>query len=191
MINFVVKTPFSRYPVYIGDKNKVVGILDVDDVLKYAKDKKLTKKVKSIARKPYFISESKEIDDLLNEFEKKKISLAVVVNEYGNVSGIVTVEDILEEIVGDIFDKSNRENVLIKKVSENLIRVDAKASVEEVNKMLHLGIESGRFNTMAGFIENKLQKIPKKGEQIKLKKITIVVDKVTDKKIKSVKILKG
>jgi len=191
VINFVVKTPFSRYPVYIGDKNKVVGILDVDDVLKYAKDKKLTKKVKSIARKPYFISESKEIDDLLNEFEKKKISLAVVVNEYGNVSGIVTVEDILEEIVGDIFDKSNRENVLIKKVSENLIRVDAKASVEEVNKMLHLGIESGRFNTMAGFIENKLQKIPKKGEQIKLKKITIVVDKVTDKKIKSVKILKG
>jgi putative hemolysin len=106
VIDFVVKTPYSIYPVYEGDKDTIIGILDVDDVLKYAKNKRLNVKVKKIVRKVYFVPESKEIDDLLVEFEGKHIPMAVVVDEYGAVKGLVTVEDILEEIVGDIFDKS-------------------------------------------------------------------------------------
>jgi CBS domain containing-hemolysin-like protein len=191
VIDFVVKTPYSRYPVYLGDKNKIVGILDVDDVLKYTKNKRLGVKVKNIVRPVFFVPESKEIDDLLTEFEDKEIPLAIVVNEYGYVSGLVTVEDILEEIVGDIFDKSKRTSLYIKKVSDNLIRVDAKASVEEINKVLHLGLKEKEFNTIAGFIEHRLQRIPKKGEKIRLKNITIEVDRVTKQKIKSVKIIKS
>ncbi len=190
VINFVVKTPYSRYPVYVGNKDKIIGILDVDDVLKYAKNKRLDVKVKNIVRKAYFVPESKEIDDLLSEFGGKKMPLAIIVNEYGHVSGIVTVEDILEEIVGDIFDKSKRQSIYIKKVSDKLIRIDAKVSVEEVNKILNLGLKGERFHTLAGFIEHKLEKIPKKGEKVKLKNVIIEVDKVDKQGIKSVKVIK-
>ena len=191
VINFVVKTPYSRYPVYIENKDKIIGILDVDDVLKYAKNKRLDVKVKNIVRKAYFVPESKEIDDLLSELGGKKMPLAIIVNEYGHVSGIVTVEDILEEIVGDIFDKSKRQSIYIKKVSDKLIRIDAKVSVEEVNKVLNLGLKGERFHTLAGFIEHKLEKIPKKGEKIKLKNVIIEVDKVDKQEIKSVKVIKN
>jgi len=191
VIDFVVKTPFSRYPVYFKNKDKVIGILDVDDVLKCVKDKELDVKVKDIVREIFFVPESKEIDDLLTDFENKSTLTAIVVDEYGHVSGLVTVEDILEEIVGDIFDRSKRDSVRIKQVSSKLVRVDAKASIEEVNRILHLGLKKGKFNTIAGFIESKLQRIPKKGEELKLKSVTIVVDEVTERGIKSVKIIKS
>ena len=191
VIDFVVKSPYSRYPVYLESKDKIIGILDVDDVLKYTKSKKLDIVVKNIVRPPFFVPESKEIDDLLTEFESKKIPLAIIVDEYGDVSGLVTIEDILEEIVGNIFDKSKRKNVYIKRINDKLIRVDAKASVEEINEILHLGLKEGRFDTIAGFIEHKLQRIPKKGEKIKLKNITIEIDEATNQGIKSVKIIKN
>jgi len=191
IIDFVVKMSYSRYPAYSGDGNKIVGVLDVDDVLKYVKNKKMDVKVKDIARQAYFVPESKEIDDLLSEFESKDVPLALIVDEYGNVSGLVTIEDILEEIVGDIFNKSGRESVHIKKVSDRLIRVDAKASIEEINRVLHLGLRGKQFNTIAGFIEHKLQRIPEGGEVIRLKKVTIEVDKVTPQGVKSVKIIRS
>ena len=190
IIDFIVKTPYSRYPIYSKDKDKIIGILDVDDVLKNMKDKKLNIKVKSIARKAFFIPQSKEVEKLLTEFEGKEKQMAIVVDEYGDVSGLVTIEDILEEIVGDIFDKSKRDNVLIKKVDKKLIRVDAMASIEEVNKVLHLGLKGEHFNTIAGFVEHKLQKIPEKGEKIKLQNIIIEVDKVTKQGVESVKIIR-
>jgi len=190
IINFVIKTPFSRYPVYSGNKDKIIGILDVDDVLKYVKDRRLHIKVRSIVRKAFFVPESKEIDDLLSDFEAKKTPIAIVVNEYGHIEGIVTVEDILEEIVGDIFDKSHRESIYIKKTSPKLIRIDAKASIEEINKTLHLGLKKENFNTIAGFVEHKFQRIPKKGEKIKLKNIIIEIDKVSKQRVERIKIRK-
>jgi len=190
VVDYVVKTPFSRYPAYSESTDKIIGILDVDDVLAYVKNNKLNVKVKNLLRKAFFVPETKEIDDLLTEFEGKDIPLAIIVDEYGNVSGLVAVEDILEEIVGDIFDKSKRESIHIKKVSDKLIRVDAKASIEEINKILHLGLKEKHFNTVAGFIEHKLGRIPKKGEKLNLKKVTIEVDDVTKQEIKSVKILR-
>ena len=190
VLDFLIKTPYSKYPVFFENRDKIIGVLDVDDVLKYVRDDELGIKVKEIVNPVYFVPESKKIDDLLTEFEGKKIPMAVVVNEYGLVSGLVTVEDILEEIVGDIFDKSKRSSVYIKKINDKLIRVDAKISIEEINKVLNLGLKEGHFDTIAGFIEHKLQKIPKKGEKIVLSKFTIEVDKVTDQGIKIVNIIK-
>jgi len=190
-LDFIVKSPYSLHPVFIGNRDKIIGFLDVADVLKNVKSKKLDVKVATLTTPSYFVPESKEIDDLLTEFEGKKTPIAIVVDEYGAVTGLVTVEDILEEIVGDIFDKSNKKSVYIKKVNEKLMRVDARASVEQVNKILHLGLQEKPFDTIAGFVEHKLQKIPKEGEKIKLKNVTIVVDKVTQQRIKSVKIIKS
>lgn len=191
VIDFVVKSPFSRYPAYGKNSDKVEGILDVDDILRCAKNKKLDTKVKNILKPAFFVPTSKEIDDLLSEFESKKIPMAIVVDEYGNVEGMVTVDDVLEEIVGDIFDKSKRGSVYIKKVDDKLTKVDAKASVEEVNRILHLGLKEEHFSTIGGFVEHKLKRIPKKGEKIKLKNIIIEVDKVSKQRIESVRIIKA
>ncbi|MBU0958469.1 MAG: hemolysin family protein [Nanoarchaeota archaeon] len=190
VIDFVAKSPYSRHPVYLEDRDKIIGILDVDDVLKYAKDQKLNVKVKSIIRKPYFVPESKEIDDLLTEFESRKIPMAIVVDEYGDVEGLVTMDDILEEIVGDIFDKSKRDTKYIKKTKGEWLKVDARATLEDLNRSLKLGLKSEHYNTIGGYVEHKLQRIPRKGEKVNLKNITIEVEKVTDQKIKSLKILK-
>jgi putative hemolysin len=190
-IDFIVKKSHSRYPAYLGDMNKIVGILDIDDVLKCIKNRKTGTKINNILRSVFFVPETKDIGDLLTEFDDKNVPMAVVVDEYGYVSGLVTVEDILEEIVGDIFDNSNRTSVYIKKVNDKLVRVDAKASVEEINRVLHLGLKGEHFNTIAGFIQHKLQRIPKKGEKVKLKNVTIEVDKVTKQGITSVNIIKS
>jgi len=191
VIDHIIKTPYSRYPVFAKDKDDIVGILDVDDVLKYLKNKKLDTKVKNIVRKPYFVPKSKEVDDLLAELSFKKTPMAIVVDEYGHVDGLVTLEDILEEIVGDIFDKSQKKkSIYIKKVNDKVTRVDGRAPIEEVNKALKMGIVERRFDTIAGFIEHKIQRIPKKGETLKFKGSIIEIDKVSDQGIKSIKIIK-
>ena len=190
VIDFVVKSPYSRFPVYINNQDNIIGVLDVDEVLKYAKNKKLGVQVKNVVRKISFVPETKEIDDLLVDFEGKHVPMAIVVDEYGIVSGLVTVEDILEEIVGDIFDKSRKKRHRIKKINPQMAKVDASTAIEEVNQVLHLNLKAERFNTLAGFIEFKMQKIPKKGERVVLDRVTIEVDKVSNKGIKSVKIFK-
>jgi len=189
VLDLIVKTPYSRYPVSIKE-NKIKGILDIDDVLKQVRDKRLGKKVKDILRPILFVPESKEIDDLLTEFEGKEVPMAIVVDEYGDIEGLVTVEDILEEIVGDIFDKSKAKNLYFKKLEEDVIKVDAKAPVDELNKALRLGIKQGQFNTIAGYIQDKLQRIPHSGEKIKLRNAILEIGEVTKQGIKTVKIIK-
>lgn len=190
VLDLIIKSPFSRFPIYLKDDDNVVGVVDVDDVLKKVRQKKLNTAVRKMVKPAYFVPESKEIDDLLVELEDKKTPMAIVVDEYRNVVGIVTVEDILEEVVGDIFDKSHhRSQVHIRQVSSTLAEVDAKASFEEVNKELHLGLKETQFSTIAGFVEHKLQKIPKKGERVELKNVVIEVGEVVERGIKSVKII--
>lgn len=187
VLDYIVKTPHSRYPVMINE-NEIIGVLDIDDVLKQVRDKKLSKKIKSLIRPIIFVPETKEIDDLLTEFEGKEVPMAIVVDEYGDIEGIVTVEDILEEIVGNIFDKSKTKNIYLKKLNEKEMMVDAKIPVDRLNESLNLGIKGEQYNTLAGYIEHKLQRIPRKGEKLKLKNVTIEVQEVTRQGIKKVKI---
>lgn len=187
----VVKTPYSVYPVYEDEnKDKIIGALDVDDVLKYAKNQKLDVKVKSIVRPVLFVPISKEIDDLLIEFEGKDAPMAIVVNEYGRVVGLATVQDILEEIVGEIFDKKKKASVYIKKISDKSVIIDGRALVDEVNDVLNLNLPKKRFNTIAGFVENKLDKIPKKGDKIKIKRAMLIVDKATKQTVEKIRLVK-
>ena len=191
VLDHVVKTPYSVYPVYEGEnKDKIIGALDVDDVLKYAKNQKLDVKVKSIVRPVLFVPTSKEIDDLLTEFEGKDALMAIVINEYGRVIGLATVQDILEEIVGEIFDKKKKASVYIKKVSDKSVIIDGRALIDEVNSVLHLNLPKERFNTIAGFVENKLEKIPKKGDKIKIKRAMFIVDKATKQTVQKVRLVK-
>ena len=191
VINFITKSPYSRFPVYSKSKDKIIGIVDVDDVLKYVKNNRLEVKVRKLIKPVYFVSEKEEIDDLLGHFEGRHVPMAIVLNKNKKVSGLVTVEDILEEIVGDIFDKSRERSADIKKISNKMAEVDAKASMEKVNKVLKLGLKEKHFDTIASFIEHKLKRIPKKGEKIKLKEAVITIDRVDKNSIRRVKIIKN
>ncbi len=192
VVDFVIREPYSRFPAYKDDDDdKIVGILDVDDVLDNIKNKKLNVKVASLMRPVNVVPESKEIDDLLTEFEGRDVPMAIVVDEYGEVSGLVTVEDILEEIVGDIFDKSQRQSEYIEKIDAKTIKVDATIPIEELCENLKVNLGKGNFNTLAGFIQHRLQRMPKKDEVIKLRNMTIKTESVTKQQIKSVRIIRS
>lgn len=188
--DFFVRNKFSRYPVYETNEDNVIGILDVDDLLKSISAGKNDVRIKTIVNEIIYVPESKQIDDLLVDFEGKETPMAIVVDEYGVVVGMVTIEDILEEIVGEIFDKNRKDSLYIKKINDRMVKADAKAPIEEIDKMFGLGLKEKQFNTLAGYITHRLQRIPEKGERIKLKNITIEVENVTRKGIKSAKIIR-
>lgn len=191
VLEFVVKSPFSRYPVYLKERDNVIGIVDVDDILKAIHEKKTIKKLKSISKPVYFVPESKEVDDLLSELEERHEKIALVVNEYQDIIGLVSIEDILEEIVGDVFDKSKRRSSYIKKINEKLFKAVAKVPLEEVNRVLDVNLESVSSNTLAGLIQDKLQRIPKVGDKVKVRRLTFVVDRVNPKGVVSVRIIRN
>ncbi|MDA3836500.1 MAG: CNNM domain-containing protein [Nanoarchaeota archaeon] len=191
VIPFIVKSPFSRYPVYLRERDNVIGIIDVDDVLKAIHEKNTKKKVKAIAKDVLFVPEPKDVDDLLSELDKRNEKVALVVNEYEDVIGLVSIEDILEEIVGDVFDKSRRRSSYLKKINNKFFKTKAKIPLEELNKMLDLNLGSKIANTLGGFIQEKLERIPKVGEKIKVKRVTFEVEKVNKKGIETVKIIKN
>ena len=190
VINFIAKSPYSRFPVYNKNKDNIVVVVDVDDVLTYVKDNKMQVKVRKLKKPVHLVPESEEIDDLLEHFEGRHVPMAIVKNKNKKVVGLVTVEDILEEIVGDIFDKSSRKKARVKRINRKLIRADAKASVEEINNLLHLGVKVRHFDTLAGYLERKIGRVPRKGEKIRLKKAIITVHKIRDNRIESFNIRK-
>ena len=190
VLDYIIKKPYSRYPVYEKIEDQVVGILDVDDILKYVKQNKLNVKVKTIAREVSFVPETKEIGALLAEFQKKEVPMSIVVDEYGDVLGLVTMEDILEEIVGDIFDKSARRDEYVQSINDKVMKADAKVTIEQMEKILGVVLKEKHFNTLAGFIEHKLGRIPKKGEKIDLAKVSIIVEKATKQRVEKVKIIR-
>ncbi len=190
VIDFVVKTPYSRYPVYMDNEDNVVGIVDVDEMLAKLKAGKTKTKISRISRKPYFVPSTKEIASLLYDFEAKGTVIAVVVDEFGHVKGLVTVDDVMEEIVGDIFDKSKKPSIYIKRISPSELLVDARVTVEMLDDYMDLGLPDKEFDTMAGLIQKRTGEIPKKGEIIHLKKVKIIIEDSDEKTIKKVRIVK-
>ena len=188
VLDFVVRTPYSRYPVYRKEKDKIVGVADVDDILAVVKRGNLKRKVSTITSKARFVPENKEIIDLLADFEEWQFPIAVVVDEYGHVMGLVTMDDVLEEIVGDIFDKSKKAHSFIKVIGSHELIVDGRVSIDVLNDFIDLKVDQKEFDTVAGLILEKVGKIPKKGEIIKLGKYTIKVESSTDTQIKKVRI---
>lgn len=190
VLPFVIKTPYSRYPVYLKNKDNIIGILDVDDVLRFVKNSKLDSLVRRAARPPFIVNENKEIAKLLTEFDAKDQEMAIVVDDKNKVKGLVTIVDLLEEIVGDIFEEKHHVTGYIKKVSKNKSEVDADAPIVNINKELGLKIRGGKYETIEDFVEYKLKKPPKVGDRIRLKNVSIEVYKVKNSHVHSVKIIK-
>ena len=182
---------YSRIPVYEESIDEIVGILNTKDLFKYIKGNKKVK-VKTIMREPYFVSENKMIDELFRELQKNKNQMAVVLDEYGGTSGIVTMEDILEEIVGNIFDEYDEIENEYEKIDENTFLLSGSLPIYELEKILETKIEEGDYDTLSGYLIELLGRIPDDDENpiIETEKVTYKIEEYEDKRIIWVKACK-
>jgi CBS domain containing-hemolysin-like protein len=167
----LAQSRFSRYPVVGESVDNVLGLLLIRDLVPYLLKVRGTGDgsafdIRRVMREPYFVPGTKKIDDLLNEFKKRKVHLAIVVDEHGGVDGVVTLEDLIEEIVGEIFDESDiPEKDIVIEENGNIV-VDGGVLVSDINSRFQLSIPEGDYDTIAGFIYTSLGRIPRQGDQI-------------------------
>ena len=158
----------SRIPVYENNFDNIVGILYVKDLLKFLHEKPRKFQLKKILHKPYYVPETILLDDLLLEFKKRKLHLAIAVDEYGGFGGIVTLEDVLEEIVGDINDEFDEDTVPeFEKTGKNVFEVDSRMTLSDFNEELSVELPVEEFDTIGGFVFDLFGKIPKKNETVR------------------------
>jgi putative hemolysin len=183
----ILKAGVSRVPVYEETIDNVTGILYAKDLLRYLRDGRTDVPLSKILRPPYFIPESKKVDELLQELQQRRVHMAVVVDEYGGTAGIVTIEDLLEEIVGEIQDEFDAEQPTIEPLGEDEFLFDARVPLDEVNKLLHVELPEEGGDTLGGFIYSQLGKVPAVGDTIEFGGINIEVLSVAGRRIKQVR----
>tara|TARA_R110002051_G_scaffold126358_2_gene199941 strand:- start:39104 stop:40426 length:1323 start_codon:yes stop_codon:yes gene_type:complete len=187
----LTKDSFSRIPVYEGNIDTITGILYSKDLLPHINKKDFD--WNTLIRAPYFVPENKKLDDLLSEFKQKKSHLAIVVDEYGGTSGLISLDDIIEEIVGDISDEFDDEDVIYSKLDNNNYVFDGKTSLKDFYRIIKLTDESifeskkGEAETIAGFVLEVSGGFPKKNEVIKYLNYTFTVEAIDKKRIKQLK----
>ena len=183
---------YSRIPVCEDDTDNIIGILNIKDYLIQARTAGFDKvDIRSILRKAYFVPETKNIDSLFVEFQKEKQHIAILIDEYGGFSGIVTMEDIVEEIVGDINDEYDEEEQIVEKVNDNIFIVDGDVSLNDLREDYNIALESDNSETIGGFIIDMLGEIPDDGDEnreIKLEQYLLTVLSVRERRIEKVKI---
>lgn len=187
----IIKSGYSRTPVYSESFDKIKGILYIKDLLPHLDTTDF--EWKTILRSPFFVPEGKMIDDLMREFQQKKIHLAIVVDEYGGTSGIVTLEDIIEEIVGDINDEFDDDGVKFSKLDSQNYIFEGKTSINDALKILNLEFDyfdeiKGESDSLAGLILEMKGNIPDIGEVLKFNHLTFKIESVDKRRIKRVKI---
>ena len=182
---------YSRIPVYDETIDEIKGILYVKDVLKNINKK--TFKVKNVVKEAYFVSQTRLINEVFRELQKNKKQMAIIVDEYGGTAGLVSMEDILEELVGDIFDEYDKFEEEYKKIDENTYILNGSMTIYDVNKLLGDEIPDGDYDTLSGYLQERLGRIPKDDETpiIENQKVTYKIEECEDKRILKVKACKN
>lgn len=189
IIKTITNSGHSRIPVYKNNLDEIIGIVFAKDLLKYinTKDSAENFSLVSLIKKPLFVPETKLINDLLREFQEKKVHLAIVVDEYGGTSGLITLEDIIEEVLGDIWDEFDKEENNIISLNENSHIALGKTKLDDLNEQLQTGIAiEDDYDTLGGFIFNKAGNIPKEGFNFKNGNFKYTVKEVQKKRVKKV-----
>jgi CBS domain containing-hemolysin-like protein len=184
VLKLIAETGHSRIPVYEGNLDNITGVVYAKDLLNCSHEDPL----KDYMRAALFIPESKRVDDLLHQMQAARTHLAVVVDEFGVTSGIVTLEDLVEEIVGEIHDEFERMEKNIEKLDENTYLVDGKLLVADLNRELKLNLPEEEYDTIAGLVFGQLGKVPSVGDVVKYDNLEISVEKVLKRRVLRVKI---
>lgn len=187
----VIEKGFSRIPVYEENIDHIVGVLFVKDLIPYIGKKEFD--WKTLVREPFFVPENKKLDNLLKDFQGMKNHLAIVVDEYGGTSGLVSLEDVIEEIVGDISDEFDDDNISYSQISDNTFLFEGKVNLRDFYRIIDLDEavfeeSKGEAETLAGFLLEILGNFPKKGQKINFDKCRFTIESVDRKRIKQIKV---
>lgn len=195
IIELINREGFTRFPVYEGGIDNIVGILHVKDIIKSIdidKIKETNFEVRDLIRPPYFVPSSKKTDELFRELQKNKVHMAIIIDEYGGTAGIVTMEDLIEEIVGNILDEYDEEEENIEKQDENTFIINGTVNLEVVGDLFDVKLPIDEYETLSGFIIGQLGRIPQEGErpEIEYNGLMFKVEEVEEKRITKVKVYK-
>jgi putative hemolysin len=194
-IDTVIEGGHSRIPVYEETIDEIIGILYAKDLLPFLKGSVTERpSLRSILRTPVFVPESMSVDDLLHEFQRRKIHIAIVLDEYGGTAGLVTIEDLLEEIVGEIQDEYDEEEPLIVRISEDEARIDGRADVDDLAELFdtNLGLEDAdEYDTVGGLIYHRIGGVPKPGDQVVVDGLTLTVETTDGRRVGKVLVVRS
>ena len=193
-IDTVIEEGHSRIPVYEDSIDEIVGILYAKDLLPFLKGPVTERpSLRSILRTPVFVPESMSVDDLLHEFQRRKVHLAIVLDEYGGTAGVVTIEDLLEEIVGEIQDEYDEEEPMIVQLTDDEARVDGRASVDDLEELFDtsLGLEDeDEYDTIGGLIYHRIGGVPKPGDRVEVDGLTLTVETTDGRRVGKVLVVR-
>ncbi len=189
VLRLVMERGYSRIPLFEETIDNIFGIVYAKDLLKCLAEGQKPP-LREIARPPYFVPEGKHIDELLAELREHKVHMAIVVDEYGGTAGLVTIEDVLEEIVGEIQDEYDREEASIEQLTETEAILDARVSVDALNELFGLEVEGEDFDTVGGFVYHQLGRMPAPGDEVSADGLTLRVLSILGHRIKKVRVTK-
>ncbi|MBW1703868.1 MAG: HlyC/CorC family transporter [Deltaproteobacteria bacterium] len=191
VIKLVTDCGHTRIPIHNGNIDDIAGILHAKDLLKFLGEPPTSGIPLEILRKPYFVPGTQKVSKLLKDLKEKKNHLAIVTDEYGGTAGIITIEDILEEIVGEIMDEHDSDEPLLTVIDEKSIIVDARLEVEKLEEHLDIRLPEGDFESVGGFIIHLLGRIPKVKEKVPFEDFTITVREADQRKIDKILITRN
>jgi CBS domain containing-hemolysin-like protein len=183
------RSKYSRIPLYDGNLDNIIGMIYKSKALTELAKGNSQLRLKDIAQPPLFVPTRKTADELMKQFQQEKRHMAIVVNEFGGIAGVVTLEDILEEVVGDILDETDQSEELIKRVTKNQLLVHGRTEVRRINEFLKLDLDE-EANTISGLIQEHLGRIPAAGEEVVLNDCRLIVQEADQRSIKRVQIIK-
>lgn len=186
LLQLVIQEGHSRFPVHSGSSDNIIGILHVKDLLTFWSEEHLD--LKDIIRAPYFIPETKKISHLLRELRDKKSHMAIVIDEYGGTAGLVTIEDIIEEIIGEIHDEHDNDEILMVATDEGDLVVDARLEIEKLVEHFNLEVPKGNFESVGGFIISLLGRVPQPQETVTHAPLEMTIESADARKIRKVRV---
>ncbi|HYV00857.1 MAG TPA: hemolysin family protein [Actinomycetota bacterium] len=186
VLDLMLRHGYSRIPVYRGSIDEIVGVVYAKDVLRHLHAGKGTVPLEKIMREPYFVPETKKVSELLREMQKRRVHIAIVLDEYGSTAGLVTIEDLLEELVGEIADEYDREEPQMEPVDQNSYRVNGRLSIDDVNELLDVNLPHDEWDTVAGLMYGLLGAVPTQGETVSFDDLEFTAEKVQGRRIAKV-----
>ena len=194
-IDTIVEGGHSRIPVYEESVDEVIGIVYAKDLLPFLRTATTPRPtVRSLLRTPVFVPESMSIDDLLHEFQRRKVHIAIVLDEYGGTAGLVTIEDLLEEIVGEIQDEYDVEEPMVERLSDTEVRLDGRAAVDELEELFDIRLElqdEDEYDTIGGLIYHRIGGVPAPGDQVHVDGLTLTVESTDGRRVGKVLAVKA
>jgi magnesium and cobalt transporter len=188
LLDAIIDSGHSRIPIYEGSTDRIVGVVYAKDLLRFWGQPAGEVEVPRVMRTPYFVPETKNIEELLREFRTKRVHMAIAIDEYGGTSGLITIEDLIEEIVGDIQDEYDLEEEWLLEEADGAVLVDARLNIEELEEHFAITIRREKFDTVGGYLFDLFGHVPQTGEEIRDGELLMTVVDADARKIRKVRV---